>query len=212
MTQGATDRLYDYWKSKLQGDRIPDRSDMIMSEMTDIIPQVMILERSARGASFRIAGGDVCTTHRAELKGTELRSMFAHVDREAVDVVIRKVFGSNAAFQIRSRIKSEWGYAEFKTILLPLRYGTEGTVRIVAAQEPVSTPASLWWRGSYNVSLHTILDVDDVNWRGRSTVVRDPRLQPPAYEVPVFELSRRGRPPEGRKVGHLTVIEGGAHA
>jgi hypothetical protein len=211
MAQGATDKLYDYWKSKLDGDRIPDRRDMVMSEMTSIIPQVMILERSAQGATFRLAGSDICTTHRSELKGTALRSMFAHLERHALDTVVHKVFDREAGFRIATRLKSEWGYADFDTVLLPLRNGSEGIVRMVAAQCPKTTPASLWWRGSYNVGLHSILEIDELTWRCSSTVVRDPRLQPPAHEVPVLELARRGRVPEGRKVGHLTVIEGGVH-
>lgn len=211
MAQGATDKLYDYWRSKLDGDRIPDRIDMLMSEMKDVLPQFMLLERSNQGASFRIAGSDVCTTHRSELKGTALRSMFVDQERQAVDALVEKVFDKEAVLRIATRLKSEWGYAEFDTILLPLRNGSEGVVRMAAAQSPTTTPASLWWRGSYNVSLHTILKIDELPWRGSSTIVRDPRLQPPAYEVPVFEFARRGRRPEGRKVRHLTVIEGGVH-
>jgi hypothetical protein len=206
MAQGATDKLYDYWRSKLDGDRIPDRIDMLMSEMKDVLPQFMLLERSNQGASFRIAGSDVCTTHRSELKGTALRSIFVH--QEAIDALVEKVFEKEVAFRIATRLKSEWGYAEFDTILLPLRNGSEGVARMAAAQSPTTT---LWWRGSYNVSLHTILKVDELPWRRGSTIVRDPRLQPPAYEAPVFEFARRGRPPEGRKVRHLTVIEGGVH-
>jgi hypothetical protein len=50
--------------------------------------------------------------------------------------------------------------------------------------------------------------VENRLWR-KGKVVGDPRLQPPAYEVPVLEFSRRARRPEGRTVGHLVVIEGG---
>lgn len=211
MAQGATDKLFDYWKSKIDGGMIPSRSDIVMSEVTGFLPQLMILERSAKWPAFRLAGTDVCTTHRCELKGSAFRSLFAHQDRAAVDNWIEDVFGRDAVVRIRSRAKSEWGFAEFDTILLPLRFGEEGTARIVGAQTPTTTPASLWWRGSYNMSLHTVVDIEELAWRD-SSIVRDPRLQSPAYEAPVLEFSRRGRPPEGRKVGHLTVIEGGARA
>jgi hypothetical protein len=54
-----------------------------------------------------------------------------------------------------------------------------------------------------------IESVENRLWKA-GKVIGDPRLQPPVYEVPVLEFSRRGRRPEGRAVGHLIVIEGGA--
>lgn len=212
MTQYATDKLYDYWRTKSDGHSVPERKDLIMSEMTKFIPEFMILERSNQGASFRLAGSDVCSTHRSELRATPLRSLFAYQDRRSLDVLIEKIFDRQAAFRISTRVKSEMGYAEFDTVLLPLGNGEEGVSRIAGAQSTTSVPASTWWLGSYNVGLHSVIGIEELAWRGATTVVRDPRLQPPAYEVPVLEFSRRGRPPEGRKVGHLTVIDGGAHA
>lgn len=213
MTQSATEQLFEYWKSRRRGNAIPDRVDMLPSEMDPkLLPKVFILELTSDGiVSFRLAGTDLCFTHKRELARTKFRNLWSFPDLPIIDREISRVFREQIALQIDSEVTSQRGLGEFQTILLPLHHGAEGCTRVIGCQHSTSVPASLWWRGEFDVSRHSVSKLTERAWK-TSAVIKDPRLQPPAYEAPVFEFSRRGRPPEdGRKVRHLTVIEGGAN-
>lgn len=217
----ATEQLYDYWRSLLRGDDIPYRSDVNPADMKSFLPQVFILQREDKAGheprltaaphkevTFRLAGTDLCDTHMRDLGKTPFREIFAAKDRAQVDEELTRVFDHEEIKIFRTRIRSEFAFVEVETIVLPIRNGDGECSRALGCQTLLTDRRSLWWKGSHPVSGHMIVSVDDRRWR-KGNLVGDPRLQPPAYEVPVLEFCRRGRRPEGRTVGHLTVIEGG---
>lgn len=217
----ATEQLYDYWRSLLRGDDIPYRSDVNPADMKSFLPQVFILQRENKAGheprlmaaphkevTFRLAGTDLCDTHMRDLGKTSFREIFAAKDRAQVDEELVRVFDHEEIKIFRTRIRSEFAFVEVETIVLPIRNGDGECSRALGCQTLLTDKRSLWWKGSHPVSGHMIVSVDDRLWR-KGKVVGDPRLQPPAYEVPVLEFNRRGRRPEGRTVGHLVVIEGG---
>jgi hypothetical protein len=221
MTPSATDQLYGYWRSLLRGDDIPHRVDVNPADMRTILPQVFILQReevdeqaprlkaSHRDVTFRLAGTDLCDTHMKDLSKTSFREMFVAKDRPQVDEELARIFEHEEIKIFRTRIRSEFAFVEVETIVLPIRNGDGECSRAVGCQTLITDKRSLWWKGSHSVSDHMIESVENRLWKA-GKVVGDPRLQPPAYEVPVLEFSRRGRRPEGRAVRHLVVIDGGA--
>jgi hypothetical protein len=220
MTTSATDQLYDYWRSLLRGDSIPHRVDVNPRDMSAFLPQVFILQRheideqeprlkaTHQDVSFRLAGTDLCDTHMRDLRNTPFREIFAAKDRPQVDEELARVFDHEEIKIFRTRIRSEFAFVEAETIVLPIRNGDGQCSRVLGCQTLLTDKRSLWWKGSHPVSGHMLTTVENRLWR-KGKVVGDPRLQPPAYEVPVLEFSRRARRPEGRTVGHLVVIEGG---
>lgn len=212
MTHSATDQLFEYWKSRTRFAAIPDRVDMVPSELDPkLLPHIFLLELNPDGSVlFRLAGTDICLVHNRELVRTKFRNLWSFTDLPLIDTELTRVFRDQLVVQIGSHITFQRGLCEFQTLILPLRHGSEGCTRAIGCMAPQSPPAAMLWKGEYDVSRHSVLTITEKAWKA-SAVIKDPRLQPPAHEVPVFELSRRGRPPEnGRKVGHLTVIEGGA--
>lgn len=218
-TATATEQLYDYWRSLLRGDDIPCRVDVNPVDMKSILPQVFILQRedideqklmaaAHRDVTFRLAGTDLCDTHMRDLGKTSFREIFAAKDRERVDEELARVFDHEEIRIFRTRIRSEFAFVEVETIVLPIRNGDGECSRALGCQTLLTDKRSLWWKGSHPISGHMIVSVEDRRWR-KGRIIGDPRLQPPAYEVPVLEFSRRGRRPEGRTVGHLVVIDGG---
>jgi hypothetical protein len=221
MITSATDQLFEYWRSLVRADGIPHRVDVNPAQMKSILPHVFILQQDEpgdtlpslkappRGATFRLAGTDLCDTHMRDLGKTSFREIFVAKDRPLVDEELARVFEHEEIKIFRTRIRSEFAFVEAETLVLPLRSGGGQCNRALGCQTLLTDLRSLWWKGSHPVSGHMLLSVENRPWR-TGNVIGDPRLQPPAHEVPVLEFSRRGRRPEGRTVGHLVVIEGGA--
>jgi len=221
MTKTPADQLFDYWRSLTVEDRIPSRADINPAAIKSLLPNVFILQLDERPSpqtrriggpdrdvTFRLVGSDICDLHTRELTNTSFRHLISPRDRQAVQTELLKVFSNEEAKTLTTRVRSEFAIIDIGTIVLPLSNGDEGCTRALGFQATVSG-GHLWWKGAHPISSHELVSVDTLAWRS-GNVIGDPRLQPPAYEVPVFELSRRGRRPEGRMVGHLTVIEGGA--
>lgn len=221
MTQSATDQIFDYWRSLTVGDRIPDRSDINPSDIKSILPHVFILQLEERSISrpavfgqserdmiFRLAGSEICDLHTRELTRTSFKDLITPRDRDSILSEMFRVFTHHEVKKLTTRIRSDYAILDVETVMMPLSNGEEGTTRALGCLMPM-TEGRLWWKGDYPITSHELVSVGSVAWKS-SNVIGDPRLQPPAHEVPVFELGRRARRPEGRMVGHLTVIEGGA--
>ena len=220
MTQSVTDRMFDYWRSLMRDGRVPSRIDVNPSHIKSILPSVFILEFSERAErppgfsdekdiTFRLVGSDICDLHMRNLAKTSVKDMFLPVDRTRAENELRRVFEHQEARILRSRVRSRFAIADMETIILPLENGEEGVTRAIGSQIPLLDRNSLWWKGAHPVSAHEFISSENLAWRS-ANVIGDPRLQPPAYETPVFDITRRARRPEGRKVGHLIVIEGGS--
>lgn len=227
MTQTATDQIYEYWRSIMRGGGIPDRADMNPANIAaHLLPKIFVLQldKSDRDdrigffparpeVTFRLAGTELVDTHTRDLTGTSFRRIFAARCRERIDLELDRVFSRQEIRVFKTRVQSKFAIIDVETILLPMTNGEEGCTRVLGCQRLlVDNVKTLVWHGTHPVSDHELLSVSGREWRPErpENIIGDPRLQPPAYEVPVLEFSRRARRPEGRVVGHLVVIEGGA--
>ena len=71
-------RLYEYWRSKCAGDRLPSRRDIDPTEIPDILPQIFLIDvqRDPLRFRFRLVGTTVC-----RLAGRDATGMYLD-DRE----------------------------------------------------------------------------------------------------------------------------------
>ncbi|MBI5941525.1 MAG: PAS domain-containing protein, partial [Caulobacterales bacterium] len=76
MVHPNTERLTEYWRAHRVGEAAPRRADIDPMDFHGILPQVLIVGRSARGAfPFRLAGGFVADLPRADLRGRGVREL-----------------------------------------------------------------------------------------------------------------------------------------
>lgn len=221
MTISATDQIFQYWLSLSLNGRVPNRVDVNPANIVKILPSVFILQLDERPSArpsvlgnmdrevvFRLVGGDICDLHTRELTGTPFKDLIAPKDRATAMSDIMRVFSNDEVKRITTRVRSDFAIIDVQSIVMPLCNGEEGTTRALGCQIPMAD-GCLWWKGSHAISAHQLISIETIEWR-TGNVLADPRLQPPAFEVPVLEFSRRARRPEGRMVRHLTVIDGGA--
>jgi hypothetical protein len=82
MVHPNTERLTEYWRSRREGAAIPRRADVDPMAFHDLLPQALIVGRSAEGTfPFRLVGGFVADLHRADLRGRCLLELWRPADR-----------------------------------------------------------------------------------------------------------------------------------
>lgn len=69
----ALQRLYDYWRSKRRGDRLPGRADLDPMEIPDLLSRLVLIDvaRGERGCRyrFRLVGTEVVAAIGQDLTG-----------------------------------------------------------------------------------------------------------------------------------------------
>ncbi len=222
MKHPSTRELYAYWQ-RLRGNRpAPDRTEIEPSDIRRILGDTFILEAVSRDEyRFRLAGTRVCALYGREMKGKDFLSLWTGKDREAVATLLAAVSqdAGAAVFGMAGRSAHE-RTLPCEILLLPVRQKGEGWTRILGSIAPLDDP---YWIGihpilSQSVSSLRLIWPDErphFLMRGDQVAQGDVAFVPPAPRpMSVFGSSHmpeavRLLDPGHRKVGHLTVLDGG---
>ncbi len=224
MKHVTTRELYAYWQ-RLRGARAaPDRSEIEPSDIRRILGDTFILEAVSRTEyRFRLAGTRVCALYGRELKGKDFLSFWTGKDNEAVATMLAAVSQDAAAavFGMSGRSAHQRDLA-CEILLLPIRQKGEGWTRIIGSLVPMDDP---YWIGIHPILTQSISSLrliwpderpsflyrGDQVAEGRDTMgatvpTRPDRLlsaTPSSIGATVFNHAAH------RRVGHLTVLDGG---
>ena len=203
MKQDETKKLFSYWSELYARHGIPERSQIEPSSIRKVLGDTFILEYDSGGeVRYRLAGTRLCAAYGVELKGelfhrpwqNEEKNTIRNVLASAGDNQLVVLFGSTAASRDGRTISLE-------TLILPLLHNQAPSQRLLGITTPVSRP---YWLGA------------DPIVRQVMTSLRI--IDPPEDNVPFrsqFRLLRGNsspsvvRLPEGKRVRHLTVVDGG---
>jgi hypothetical protein len=182
----STRLVFHYW-DKLRGERAaPERGEIEPGAVRHALLDTFILENSADGLTFRLAGTRLCA-----LFGGELRDKgFLDIWRDAptrvelarlADAVMDDSAGAVCGISAET---ASGGSVELELVLLPLRHAGRTHARLLGALSPVMSPS---WLGFEAVT---------------SGEIRSMRIIWPSG------LSRAAVPPE-QKRALFTLIPGG---
>lgn len=208
MKQSGSIELLQYWNRLRKGRPAPRRSEVEPADIKKLLADTFILERDSRGeAVFRLAGTRLCSIHGRELKGFSFASMWRLRDQRLVSRMVEGAFSSASVVVISYLgIGQKGRTCPFELLLLPLDGGDQNPrcLGIASATEAV------YWLGADPITENAaesvrVLDPD------RETMFlqnRPPILVPPLVprDEDVTAL------PSGRRVRHLTVLDGGFEA
>lgn len=209
MIQDGTLTLFQYW-NRLRRDRAaPRRTDIEPADIKSLLGDTFILERDMRGeAIFRLAGTRLCAVYGRELKGFAFASLWREPDRRMISRLATGVFQSKTVvtFDFEGFAREDRG-TWFEFILLPLDGGFENP-RCLGA---LSTGTKPFWLGSEPITDARIGSVRIVD------PDRDPLFLKNRPAVPVPHLAPKpdivakdeSQLPNGRRIRHLLVLEGG---
>jgi len=227
MKHASTRELYAYWQ-RLRGRRpAPDRTEIEPSDIRRILGDTFILEAVSRHEyRFRLAGTRVCALYGRELKGKDFLSFWQGKDREAVATMLAAVSQDAAAAVFGMKgISAHERELPCEILLLPVRQKGEGWTRVLGSFLPMNDP---YWIGVHPImsqsisSLRLIWPDERPNFLLRGDQVEDDvdfvPSAAPAETLPrptsVFGSSHTVDRSviadlASRRVGHLTVLDGG---
>lgn len=159
MVHPNTERLTEYWQARARDGAAPWRSDVDPMEFHDLLPQVLIVGRTAQGDfPFRLAGGFVADLHRTDLRGRCLLDLWRPGDRWQLKSALEFARGRPEPLVVKADILAD-GVAPvgMEVLLAPLR-GPRGDVdRFIGLYQPTAMIARLLGRPALALALGGIL-------------------------------------------------------
>jgi hypothetical protein len=195
MKHAATRDLYCYW-DRLRGARTaPERIDIDPGAIRRILGDTFIIEvDAAETFPFRLAGTRLCAMMGHELRGCSALDAWSTADGLELRRLLSAVSDELAAVVIGVEAKANQGQVlDLEMLLLPLRHRGKTHSRILGSLTPSQVP---YWIG---VCPLVQLSVRSIRILWPSS--REALSIAPLVETPL--------PPGVRRVGHLTVVEGG---
>ncbi len=203
MKQQHTKDLFAYWRTLYRESGVPERSQIEPSALRSLLGDTFILEcREDNPAVYRLAGTRLCTLYASELKGEGFSGPWFKDDMETITNVIHSVGCDSVAAVFGSNAKTKRGRSiSLETLVLPLLHNKHKNRRILGVTIPTSRP---YWLGIDPVISQTI----------SSLRIIDPKQDMGTVNARITVLKARNLPnavriPEGRRIGHLVVLEGG---
>jgi len=205
MRHQTSKKLFSYWNNLRQNRVAPDRREIEPSDIRDILGDTFILEvdQRFRTISFRLAGTRLCNAYGRELKGVGFLGLWDEVDNLGIYNAVKRVYEHSKPCTVSCIAESEGRkFVEYEVMLLPLQNGSSDTVRILGTAVSTETPN---WLGSDPLINNRIKSVRNIEI---TDVIDTPSIAPnlPGIILPIKE---QHDDPQSRKVGHLTVIDGG---
>lgn len=115
--------IYDYWRAKCSGNRLPTREDISPSDIVDYLPTISLIERCEQLDSFkfRLAGTGFYDIYKRELTGHYIEDMPDGSRRDYWNRVLTRVAQQQrpSAGVVRSNLSGKTHMAQF-WIRLPL--------------------------------------------------------------------------------------------
>ncbi|WP_316859894.1 PAS domain-containing protein [uncultured Cohaesibacter sp.] len=216
MKHQVTRDLFTYWEGLRGGRTAPERSDIDPAEIHQILGDTFILEYfSESDLKFRLAGTRLCGSFCRELKGRNFYDLWHKDDLASLKLLLTAVAEDEAAAVIGFKGKTERDQElDFEAILLPLRHYGQPKSRILGAASPADMP---YWIGIWPVRELTVSSMRLIWPDERPAFLRNQKLAPGPQKkfslAPTTAVASRGINNSAfsteRRIGHLTVIEGG---
>lgn len=129
MQHATSNQLFRYWNQVRNGRFAPNRFEIEPSRISDLLPDVFILECPDNATyRFRLAGTRICTTMGHEMRGVNLLDYWVPDEREAVQNLLHNVAQDGAGAVIEFECHNASGdRAAFELLILPL-FHSDGTV------------------------------------------------------------------------------------
>ncbi len=200
MRHKTSKKIFTYWNNLRGARTAPERTEIEPSDIRDILDDTFILEvdHLYRTISFRLAGTKLCSSYGRELKSVGYLGLWDEVDNLKIFDAVKQVYEYSKPMVIAHIAETEnKQFLEYETLLLPLSNGSSQTVRILGTAAPTKNPS---WIGIDPVINNRIKSVRSVDLEN---IINGPPLVP---KLPITSNEPQKAP---RKVGHLTIFDGG---
>lgn len=162
MVHPNTERLTEYWRAHRVGEAAPRRIDVNPMDFHDILPQVLIVGRSAQGTfPFRLAGGFVADLHRADLRGRCLLDLWRPSDRWQLKSALEFARRRPEPMVVHADILADGVPSVSMEVLLAPLIGQSGEVdRFIGLYQPTAPVSRLQGRPATTLAIGGIARSD----------------------------------------------------
>lgn len=208
MKNAKTIDLFLYWNRLRNGRPCPRRSEVEPADIKSILADSFILETDQRNQPvFRLAGTRLCAAFGRELKGFVFTSLWSDRDQRLVARLTKNAFHDACVVVVTFEGRSAKGRTcLFEMLLLPLEGDTSGA-RALGSITQLERP---FWLGIDPIAESAIRSIRIVDPDREPMFLKNrPEMDVPALS-PVDALENTAfDPPEGRRIRHLVVMDGG---
>mgnify|MGYP002382222703 CR=1 FL=1 len=207
MKHAVTRDLHAYWQ-RLRGRRLaPERGEIEPSDIRAILGDTFILEVAGDATfRFRLAGTRVCALYGRELKGKDFLSFWTGRDRVTCESLMQAVTEEAAAAVFGLELHSAHGRTlSAEAIVLPVRQSGPGFSRVLGA---IATHDQPYWVGIHPIMSQDITSMRMI-WPSTRPGFNEKTLHAPEDEPELVSTVAPLPTEPARRVGHLTVLEGG---
>src|SRR6478609_7770406 len=165
MFHPSTERLIDYWRGKAADDGVPTRASVNPGEFLDLLPQVFILGRDAKGRyPVRLAGGFVTDLHARDLRGEDALGFWALSQRLEVKSALEVARRRGEPVVITADIRSVGAPSVGMEVLLAPMVGADGQVdRFLGLYQPIAMIQRLMGRPASELGVRNIQSLGPAN-------------------------------------------------
>lgn len=135
MQHATSTQLFHYWNTVRNGRFAPNRFEIEPSRISELLPDVFILECPDNATyRFRLAGTRICTTMGHEMRGVNLLDYWTPDEREAVQNLLHNVAedGAGAVIEFECH-NANRDTATFELLVLPLVHGNGSVTRMLGS-------------------------------------------------------------------------------
>lgn len=156
MFHSNTEILVGYWRSLSVAGLTPGRQDFDPAQVSELLPQIFMLELGSGALPFRLAGEFLIDLHGKPLRGVDFQTLFSPVGRRVVTQAALSMLNTPDVAVLTSEGFSEEGRCVGLEITLAPLAGPDGRVeRLLGLYQPTSLVARL--AGKPVVEIHARL-------------------------------------------------------
>ncbi len=209
--------------------RWPERSDIQPAACRHLLGDMFILQEGDNASNYRLAGTRLCAMFGRELKRETFSNTFVPIDRKLANNWVANMGRDDYLVLLCTQAHTAQGHAiNLETLLMPLMHNGVANSRTVGICVPESRPGWLgmiplvsqriksvrvirpWEKNSFKANWPFEMHENLVREHGGVTVTppalfKENRNQAIAPELDGGDFQETGI----RKVGHLTVFDGG---
>ena len=145
MFHSNTERLIDYWRARKRDRLSPARGAIDPCDITELLPQIFILGRSAGGQYvFRLTGGLVGDLHRRDLRAADFSELWSPSDRPRLCAALEAARRAAEPLVLTTEARSDQDVSvRVEVLLAPLRAETSPHDRCLGLYQPLAPLAPL---------------------------------------------------------------------
>lgn len=202
----ATRRLYEYWNSlRASSAQAPLRVLFNPMAIPSVLSRILLIDLSRENyGNIRVAGSQLYGLYGKEITGTNFTDLWQKSDHAKINKWLTDLSHQVITPLVDTKMTTSETAIETEFLLLPMRNERNEHFQAIGIQ---SFSSDKPWYGLKSQAKN--------EWIGQRRLIEEVDIRPadvfsPSVTSNIIELARRAKRPEGaRRVGHLSVIDGG---